>query len=357
MKNVYFKDKDGNFGDDLNGWLWQKLLPDIWDEDSSALFFGIGTIIGMLKVAPENKHVAIFSSGAGYSEVPKNLDDARWNIFCVRGPLTAQILNLPAEKAITDGAILLRLLPEYQPVPVEQRHGVCFMPHHRGRELDKWKNVCNEAGVQFLDPREDSLVTLEKIKGASLILAEAMHAAIVADSLRVPWVPVMTNHRINNFKWLDWAYSMKVPFSPLTLTSPSVWEHFNNILMRVLRCGYFNPALQNSLNPLKYNKIAIKFSSNTGIYKLWLRISRDFILSLTNFLQTLSMKSKFFSSLMGIDRSSLKYEQKCVEQLRALTKHKGFLSDEIVIDDRLLKMKDKVKELHQFALDLRSQKH
>ena len=32
MKLHYFHSPHGNFGDDLNGWLWPKLLPGLWDE-------------------------------------------------------------------------------------------------------------------------------------------------------------------------------------------------------------------------------------------------------------------------------------------------------------------------------------
>jgi succinoglycan biosynthesis protein ExoV len=37
MKLFYFKDPAGNFGDDLNLWLWPKVLPGILDEDGSCL--------------------------------------------------------------------------------------------------------------------------------------------------------------------------------------------------------------------------------------------------------------------------------------------------------------------------------
>ena len=40
MKLYYYKAPLGNFGDDLNPWLWPRLLPDIFDDDgrvSSAL--------------------------------------------------------------------------------------------------------------------------------------------------------------------------------------------------------------------------------------------------------------------------------------------------------------------------------
>src|SRR5690606_31984382 len=43
-----------------------------------------------------------------------------------------------------------------------------------------------------------------------LVIAEAMHAAIIADSYRVPWVSVSSSRRINAFKWQDWAASLRM---------------------------------------------------------------------------------------------------------------------------------------------------
>lgn len=45
MKLYYYESKLGNFGDDLNKWLWDELLPDYFDNDESVRFSGIGTII------------------------------------------------------------------------------------------------------------------------------------------------------------------------------------------------------------------------------------------------------------------------------------------------------------------------
>ena len=47
-----------------------------------------------------------------------------------------------------------------------------------------------------------------------LVHAEAMHAAIVADALRVPWVPCRMYPQVNIFKWTDWTLSLGLEYQP-----------------------------------------------------------------------------------------------------------------------------------------------
>src|SRR5690242_13980799 len=96
MKLLYWKGPGGetNFGDELNPWLWQRLLPGVFDEDDRTVFYGIGTVLGSV-IKEESRKVdrrLVFGSGAGYGQIPRM--DRTWNIYCVRGPLTAQALAL-----------------------------------------------------------------------------------------------------------------------------------------------------------------------------------------------------------------------------------------------------------------------
>lgn len=222
MKLYFYKAPKKNFGDDLNAWLWPRLLPGFFDEDSSAWVSVIGTIIN--DKMPEAETKIVFSSGAGYEAPPRDFGGTGWRIICVRGPLTAKVLNLPESLAVTDGAILLASLPEYKPTAEKDRSGVVFMPHHRALDYGFWEQACKRAGIEFVSPREDSLIILEKLKRAKLILADAMHAAIVADTLRVPWVPILASSSINGFKWHDWTMSLGMTYKPVELPSSSMAE-------------------------------------------------------------------------------------------------------------------------------------
>ena len=225
MRIFTYRDKcKPNFGDDLNVWLWKELLPGHWDNDEDTLFCGIGSIIGK-NMLPSAQRYIVFGSGTGYDPPPRDFGGSNWDIRCVRGPLTAQVLNLDPTMAIADGAVLLSLLPEFAPLAEADRRGIVFMPHYEALDAGNWKEAAERAGVQFLDPHAESRATVRAIREAKLVLADAMHAAIVADSLRVPWIPLRTSGQINSFKWLDWALSMQVPYRPVDLPSSS-WLEF-----------------------------------------------------------------------------------------------------------------------------------
>lgn len=50
-----------NFGDSLNPWLWEKLLPGALDQDSSEILVGIGTLLN--HKLPRTGHKHVFGSG------------------------------------------------------------------------------------------------------------------------------------------------------------------------------------------------------------------------------------------------------------------------------------------------------
>jgi succinoglycan biosynthesis protein ExoV len=50
MELFYYQraDKLRNFGDSLNPWLWERLLPNFFDGDPSTTFVGFGTLLNNL---------------------------------------------------------------------------------------------------------------------------------------------------------------------------------------------------------------------------------------------------------------------------------------------------------------------
>lgn len=213
MKLFYYP--FNNFGDKLNPLIWDALIPDLLDDDDGTVLVGIGTLIN--SNAPTQPNKVVFGSGAGYVS-PAQIDE-KWKFYCVRGPRTAEILGLDPRLAITDPALLLT---EVVTGPVTPNGEVCFMPHHVSMCYADWKAICDKAGITFLDPTADMHEVMAKMRGAKLVIAEAMHGAIVADAFRVPWVPVQCYGHILGFKWEDWCQSMALPYQPLTIES--VWD-------------------------------------------------------------------------------------------------------------------------------------
>lgn len=216
MKLYYYQRRDGqpNFGDELNHWLWPRLLPHCFDADVDGVFVGTGTLLNArLPERLKDARRAIFlGTGAGYEQPLKKIPDS-WNIYCVRGPLSARQLQLPASKAVADGGILVsRVFTKDQP----KCDLVSFMPHvhHANYAAELWQAVCQQAGIHYIDPRWAVERVLHEISQSQLLLAEAMHGAIVADALRVPWIPLVTSSRILAFKWHDWCKSVKLAYRP-----------------------------------------------------------------------------------------------------------------------------------------------
>ncbi len=205
--------RDPNFGDALNPIIFHKLLPDFFDEDPAIEFSGIGSIIG-LEMTKESKKRIIFSSGFAYGTLPKI--DSVFDIVCVRGPLTAEALGIDKHLGIIDGAALLR---ELNFKKLTKKFKFSFMPHWESELKYPWRKLCDAAGIHYMSPTDDSLKTIDAILQSEVVIAEAMHAAIVADTLRTPWIPVKAYRGINDFKWNDWTKSVNLEYKPHALRS------------------------------------------------------------------------------------------------------------------------------------------
>lgn len=221
MKLFYYKGKISNFGDDINPWLWNRLIPEvISDESDGHLLLGIGSIL--YDRFPQDQIKVVLGSGyGGYTGKP--VIDHRWNFYFVRGPRTAAALGLDRSLAITDAAILLRTQVELL-APATKRHAVSFMPHFESASTGGWSKVCEEAGVHYIDPRGDPVAILDELRASERLVTEAMHGAIIADALRVPWIPILPSNTTHRFKWLDWCDSVEVSYAPSELGTSSTIE-------------------------------------------------------------------------------------------------------------------------------------
>lgn len=211
MKPYHWESHHGNFGDDLNLWLWDILLPGFREVHDETLLVGVGTVLNPV-LLPPGIHKLVIGSGYGYGTPPDIGNIREWDVRCVRGPRTAARLGLSQDRGIVDPAVMIADMPEFRNLP--KRYKKTFIPHWESAEFGMWQSVCEPAGLTYLDPRGEAKEVISHIAQSEMIVAESMHGAILADAFRVPWIAVTTSRSINDFKWTDWAESVDVTYRP-----------------------------------------------------------------------------------------------------------------------------------------------
>jgi succinoglycan biosynthesis protein ExoV len=217
---LYYSNKNrsyvpfGNFGDELNQWLWNRVLPGVFDNpenNSDAVFVGFGTLLN--ENLPKFKQTIIFGTGHGFSKPPK-IDDT-WKIYCVRGPLTAKVLDLSPDLGIADPAILVnRFYRSEGSEELKKIHKVSLIPYAWEMESspETFIQLCRKLDYFCIDPRWPVEKVMQGISQSDLVISAAMHGAIVADALRVPWIPLKSNAAIPDFKWTDFCQSLELDY-------------------------------------------------------------------------------------------------------------------------------------------------
>lgn len=210
MTPFYWESAHGNFGDDLNLWLWDFLLPGFREIADDVLLVGVGTVLNAALLPPEGRKLVI-GSGFGYGEAP-DMSGSDWDVRALRGPLTAAKFGHDPSFGIVDPAVMVTDMPEFQ--TIAKTGGTVFVPHWESTVGGLWPQLCRLAGIGYIDPCDEAGDVIRRIAGADLVIAESMHAAILADAFRVPWVAVSTSASINSFKWNDWAQSLGLTYTP-----------------------------------------------------------------------------------------------------------------------------------------------
>ncbi|MEE4454459.1 polysaccharide pyruvyl transferase family protein [Novosphingobium resinovorum] len=226
MRLLRYRPSAPNFGDDLNTELWPALVPSLFanetDEGEDA-FVGIGTIVGIDPGPSRNLHV--FSSGVGYTAI-----DA-WSgraveFHCVRGPVTARVLGVDPDRALTDGAILTTAIDRYRALPQECRERTVVVPHYETIAFPGWEEAVRMAGFDLVDPRTAPEAVIRKVSGSRLVLTESLHGAILADAFGVPWRAFGVSRNFSTAKWADWTGSLGMRAQVVLLPPPDAIQLF-----------------------------------------------------------------------------------------------------------------------------------
>ncbi len=223
MRLLCHKPAVPNFGDDLNEVLWPTLAPGLFAPDDDKAFVGVGTIVGIDPGRSTKLHV--FSSGAGYTSLQ------RWRgrdveYHCVRGPVTARVLGLDADKVLTDGAVLVPNLAEFRHAPSDRQGGVVVIPHFETIAFPGWIEAAQMAGLDLVDPRGTPKEVIGALAGARLVVTESLHGAILADAFGVPWRPFAVSRNFSTAKWADWAASLDLEVDVALVPPPDALQLF-----------------------------------------------------------------------------------------------------------------------------------
>ncbi|MES2877780.1 MAG: polysaccharide pyruvyl transferase family protein [Pseudomonadota bacterium] len=204
----------GNFGDDINLQLWERLFPNLAQLKGKVLFYGVGTLLDDRHDQSIKKVVL----GTGIGEAHAALADANWDFRWVRGPKTASEFGLSKAHALGDAAILW---PELTPGH-DTSGPVGLIPHYATWDSYDWVNVARQAGMVVINPRQAPGVVIDQMRACSRILAESLHGAICADAMGIPWAACILAHRFNEFKWRDWLATIHRAYEPLVMDRPLV---------------------------------------------------------------------------------------------------------------------------------------
>lgn len=319
MDILYYKDPIGNFGDDLNKFLWDEVAPYIRDKKSDYLLLGVGSLLNP-NFLKDNK-VIVFGSGVAYNHVQANKNNLI--IKCVRGKLTARALGIDESFAISDSAILIRAIKKFPIITDNERSGILFIPHHLTYVNYKLQlsQICDKVGFKLIDPALDSKIIINKISHAKLVISEAMHGAIIADTMRVPWIPVVLGHQINTFKWLDWLSMFNVQYAPIYLGVPNFKDYKLNNLLIKYNLAFFKPNFR-SMN----EKDLLFKNEQSTMYKIMHKL--------------LKIKFKFIG-----ERADERRQKKMINLMKNLKTQKSFLSDDDIFNERFKSLLGKLEDL------------
>lgn len=217
--NLYWcRTNPQNVGDALNIWLWKRLIPDLESLDPSGTLFGIGSILDDRLNSPGPKYILGSGARSNNHGIRKEAD---LRIFSLRGPLTAMALNAPSKLAMTDPASMIFRLKENKCCGSD----IGLIPYFSASQKT-WSLIAENIGYRFISPHLDIEEFLSELSQCKFVITEAMHGAILADSLRIPFFPIRANSaalegNTNIFKWNDWAESLSLQFEPINL--PPLW--------------------------------------------------------------------------------------------------------------------------------------
>lgn len=222
MKLIYYSSEKGNVGDELNVWLWNRIFPGHFENDNDkTAFLGIGSILlensVFIDEASAYKKKIICGTGVRSISERLNLDNS-WHISFLRGPYSSLKLTHSLDNYISDSAYFVVLTDEFKKYKnLPKKHKVSVIPYFQSMDKLNWEKVCKHFDWNLITTEtKDVDYFLSEIASSELVISEAMHGAILADVLRVPWrrlkfyAHLYEGENVSEFKWNDWLSSVEI---------------------------------------------------------------------------------------------------------------------------------------------------
>lgn len=152
--------------------------------------------------------------GAGFIATDPSwfqLSTAPKSIHCVRGPLTAELLEkqgIHCPKIYADPGILA---PELYPRKNPAHNKVGIIPHFLDTNLP-WINSCRNRGIPIIDVLSPLDSYFSDIHRCEIILSSSLHGIIFANAYGIPalWIELSDNVIGAGFKFYDYYLSIGV---------------------------------------------------------------------------------------------------------------------------------------------------
>lgn len=225
MYLVHYKSDNGNFGDDLNEWLWPQVFnKDIFTKNDNISFWGIGSILmnmewvgGFYDRAMRNQHQLVLGTGVR-SLKEELIINENWDVLFLRGPLSSYKLLGNFTTYITDSAYFITLLDQYKEyTSLPKKYKVSIIPYFNSISKFDWEKLAKTHNLNLIYPTGNNVEQFIKdVAQSEVVLSEAMHGCMMADILRVPWKRIKFNaHKlegevVSEFKWHDWYASINL---------------------------------------------------------------------------------------------------------------------------------------------------
>lgn len=200
MKYWSWKPESGvNFGDDITGYLLDKLVPGKheWVEPEEAEIIGAGSILDVYQ-GRFKEGTIVWGSGGGHN--PENVKGLR--VLAVRGKLTRDRCDLPKDTPLGDPALLLPLIIQ----PSNKKHRLGLVRHINDK---REYNIGHDIEISSNQSVEE---VVRQITECETIFSTGLHGMIVAHAYGIPTVPCPPD---DGNKFMDFISSLDRPLSDI----------------------------------------------------------------------------------------------------------------------------------------------